>query len=272
MAYIAPKCGKWNFDYTYSSVNQTRRVERTQESTKNGRECSSRVKPNPALDLVTKMLTTEDLLKAVREKVKPMKDEDDPEMDDLREYEQIRIRNIRRKEALFAELGLEEAKREAREASGVKEESESADLEGLTIDTDETEEGLGGMDSSWDEEEQHDAEGSLNPTSVSPRPASNLEDQDKLILNTMGFSSFGNPNYQRRNIQSEAWTRWTVRKYANAEELTNVEAGEEPDIEAPVDAVDVYRCRLCYQTSAVMFELWDHLQEPTLNTCWGASF
>ena len=64
-----------------------------------------------------------------------MKDEDDPEMAGLCEYEKIRLRNIRRREALFAELDLKEAKHEAREASGVKKEAVSTRRGG-------TEEGL----------------------------------------------------------------------------------------------------------------------------------
>ena len=40
------------------------------------------------------------------------------------------------------------------------------------------------------------------------------------------------------------------------EELLDIEdITEEPDIKASVDAVGVYRCRLCYQTSTVMFQL-----------------
>merc|ERR1712223_495440 len=46
-------------------------------------------------------------------------EEEDPEMVGLSEYEKIRLRNIRQREALFAELALQEAKEEAREASGV---------------------------------------------------------------------------------------------------------------------------------------------------------
>ena len=124
-----------------------------------------------------------------------MKDEDDPEMAGLCEYEKIRLRNIRRREALFAELDLKEAKHEAREASGVKKEAVSTRRGG-------TEEGLGGMDHSWDKEEQHIAEVGQNPANGSPGPADNPEAKDKLILDTMGFSSFGDPNYQRRKIQS----------------------------------------------------------------------
>jgi len=44
---------------------------------------------------------------------------EDPEMVGLSEYEKIRLRNIRQREALFAELALQEAKEEASEASGV---------------------------------------------------------------------------------------------------------------------------------------------------------
>jgi len=46
-------------------------------------------------------------------------EEEDPEMVGLSEYEKIRLRNIRQREALFAELALQEAKEEASEASGV---------------------------------------------------------------------------------------------------------------------------------------------------------
>merc|ERR1719447_615565 len=45
--------------------------------------------------------------------------EEDLEMVGLSEYEKIRLRNIRQREALFAELALQEAKEEASEASGV---------------------------------------------------------------------------------------------------------------------------------------------------------
>ena len=51
----------------------------------------------------------EETVKPVKEEKnveEPMKDEDDPEMDGLCEYEKIRLRNIRMREALFAELGL----------------------------------------------------------------------------------------------------------------------------------------------------------------------
>jgi hypothetical protein len=48
-------------------------------------------------------------------------EEDDPEMRGLCEYERIRLRNIRQREALFAELELQDAKEEAREAAGVAE-------------------------------------------------------------------------------------------------------------------------------------------------------
>jgi len=48
-----------------------------------------------------------------------MNEEEDPEMVGLSEYEKIRLRNIRQREALFAELALQEAKEEARDASGV---------------------------------------------------------------------------------------------------------------------------------------------------------
>merc|ERR1719228_2309359 len=41
------------------------------------------------------------------------------EMERLSEYEKIRLRNIRQREALFAELALQEAQEEASEASGV---------------------------------------------------------------------------------------------------------------------------------------------------------
>jgi len=46
-------------------------------------------------------------------------EEEDPGMVGLCEYEKIRLRNIRQREALFAELALQEAKEEAREATGV---------------------------------------------------------------------------------------------------------------------------------------------------------
>merc|ERR1712037_421446 len=48
-----------------------------------------------------------------------MNDEEDPGMVGLCEYEKIRLRNIRQREALFAELALQEAKEEARDALGV---------------------------------------------------------------------------------------------------------------------------------------------------------
>jgi len=44
-----------------------------------------------------------------------MNDQEDPGMVGLCEYEKIRLRNIRQREALFAELALQEAKEEARE-------------------------------------------------------------------------------------------------------------------------------------------------------------
>jgi len=49
-----------------------------------------------------------------------MNDEEDSSMVGLCEYEKIRLRNIRQREALFAELALQEAKEEARDASGVR--------------------------------------------------------------------------------------------------------------------------------------------------------
>ena len=42
-------------------------------------------------------------------------------MHGLCEYERIRLRNIRQKNALFAELAIQDAKEEAREAAGVAE-------------------------------------------------------------------------------------------------------------------------------------------------------
>jgi len=48
-----------------------------------------------------------------------MDDEEDSGMVGLCEYEKIRLRNIRQREALFAELALQEAKEEARDALGV---------------------------------------------------------------------------------------------------------------------------------------------------------
>ena len=122
----------------------------------------------------------------------------------------------------------------------LEEEPESADLEGLATDTDEAEEGLGDMDYSWGEEEPHNAEVGLNPADGIPGPADTPEAEDTLIFETMGFSSFGNPNYQRRDNQSEAWTRWTARRYANAEDLNNIETGEElNDIENSLEAIDI---------------------------------
>jgi len=53
-------------------------------------------------------------------------EEEDPEMVGLSEYEKIRLRNIRQREALFAELALQEAKEEASEASGVVKSSTQA--------------------------------------------------------------------------------------------------------------------------------------------------
>jgi hypothetical protein len=46
---------------------------------------------------------------------------EEEEMRGLCEYERIRLRNIRQREALFAKLELQEAKEEAREAAGVAE-------------------------------------------------------------------------------------------------------------------------------------------------------
>jgi len=46
--------------------------------------------------------------------------EEDAEMEGMCEYEKVRLRNIRQREALFRELALQEAKEEAREASGVQ--------------------------------------------------------------------------------------------------------------------------------------------------------
>merc|ERR1719357_1688661 len=46
-------------------------------------------------------------------------EQEDSEMVGLSEYEKIRLRNIRQREALFAELALQEAKEEASEASGI---------------------------------------------------------------------------------------------------------------------------------------------------------
>merc|ERR1719420_2231825 len=54
-----------------------------------------------------------------KEITEDMNEEEDPEMVGLSEYEKIRLRNIRQREALFAELALQEAKEEARDASGV---------------------------------------------------------------------------------------------------------------------------------------------------------
>jgi len=50
---------------------------------------------------------------------KQVEEAEDPGMVGLCEYEKIRLRNIRQREALFAELALQEAKEEAREATGV---------------------------------------------------------------------------------------------------------------------------------------------------------
>jgi hypothetical protein len=48
-------------------------------------------------------------------------EEEDPEMHGLSEYERIRLRNIRQRKALFAELGIQDAKEKAQEAAGMAE-------------------------------------------------------------------------------------------------------------------------------------------------------
>ena len=162
-----------------------------------------------------------------------------------------------------------------------EEEIESEDLESLAADTDDDEEDLGDSDDSCDVEnpeldvvedqdgaeaapEQYDAEVAMKlaNTVLEPadneeaseevaatkkaakEPTDNPEAEDALILRTMGFSRFGNPRYQGRDYQSEAWTRWTARMYTGVHEVQGVQDA--------VDAVDVYRCRICNQTSTSM--------------------
>jgi len=69
----------------------------------------------PVTEETTKQMPAEEKLE---KQIEP-DEEEDPEMVGLSEYEKIRLRNIRQREALFAELALQEAKEEASEASRV---------------------------------------------------------------------------------------------------------------------------------------------------------
>ena len=90
----------------------------------------------------------------------------------------------------------------------LEEETKSADLESLATDTDEAEEGLGDMDYSWDEEQQHDAEVGLNPADGILGPTNNPEAEDTLIFETMGFSSFRNPKSWSQPMKTARIQRW----------------------------------------------------------------